>query len=135
VELPSGEDLTVALNVDHDQVMAAWACCTLGVVPSVWEEPWGQVAAEAATVGKAVVATRVGGLQDIVLDGQTGVLVPPNDVAALADALDRLMASPELRERMGQQAAEHIRAFTVSVVTDQIEQAIRDVLASRDTSG
>ena len=123
------DDVTVVLDVDHDQVMAAWAHCTIGVVPSVWEEPWGQVAAEAATVGKPVVATRVGGLQDLVVDGETGLLVPPNDSQALREAIDLLMGSPELRERMGQRATAHVRPFTVSVVTDQIEQAMHDVLS------
>ncbi len=128
-----GDDVSVALDVEHDQVMAAWAHCTMGVVPSVWEEPWGQVAAEAATVGKAVIATRVGGLQDVVVDGETGILVPPNDAGALRDAIDLLMESPELRDQMGHRAAAHVRPFTVSVVTDQIEQAMRDVVASRQS--
>ncbi len=125
-----GEDVRIVLDVDHDQVMAAWAHCTIGVIPSVWEEPWGQVAAEAATVGKPVVATRVGGLQDVVLDGETGILVPPNDSRALREAIDLLMASPELRAQMGQRAEVHIRPFTASVVTDEIERVMRDVIAS-----
>jgi glycogen(starch) synthase len=103
----------------------------MGVVPSVWEEPWGQVAAEAATVGKPVVASRVGGLQDLVVDGQTGILVPPNDQEALTAAINLLMASPDLRRTMGQNAMEHVRPFTVSVVTDQIEQAMQDAILSR----
>jgi len=107
----------------------------MGVVPSVWEEPWGQVAAEAATVGKPVVASRVGGLQDIVVDGETGLLVPPRDPEALGNAIDLLMASPDTRVSMGKKAMEHIRPFTVSVVTDQIEQAIADVTSSRRSPG
>ena len=126
-----GQGVTVALDVDHDQVMAAWAHCTVGVVPSVWEEPWGRVAAEAATAGKPVVASRVGGLQDVVVDGDTGILVPPRDPDALAQAIDLLMASPDMRADMGRRAAEHVRPFTVSVVTDQIEQAIDDVIGPR----
>jgi glycosyltransferase involved in cell wall biosynthesis len=125
------DEVTVVLDVDHNEVMAAWAHCTMGVVPSVWEEPWGQVAAEAATVGKPVVASRVGGLQDLVVDGQTGILVPPNDPEALTAAINLLMASPDLRRTMGQNAMEHVRPFTVSVVTDQIEQAMQDAILSR----
>jgi len=85
------------------------------VVPSLWEEPWGQVAAEAGTVGKAVVASRVGGLQEVVVDGETGILVPPNDARSLREAIDHLLASPQVREEMGMRAAEHVRPFTVSV--------------------
>jgi glycosyltransferase involved in cell wall biosynthesis len=80
-----------------------------------------------------VIATRVGGLQDVVVDGETGILVPPNDAGALRDAIDLLMESPELRDQMGHRAAAHVRPFTVSVVTDQIEQAMRDVVASRQS--
>lgn len=128
-----GEGVTLVVNADHDQVMGAWAHCTLGVVPSLWEEPWGQVAAEAATVGKAVVASRVGGLQEVVADGKTGILVPPNDPDSLREAIDHLLDSPQAREEMGRRAAEHVRPFTVSVVTDQIEQAIAGVIGSRSS--
>ncbi len=128
---PSFEDgVKVVLNVEHDQVMGAWAHCTLGVVPSIWEEPWGQVAAEAATVGKAVVASRVGGLKDIVVDGETGVLVPPNDPTALQVAIDRLLSLPELRDQLGRNAIAHVQPYTVSVVTDQIEEAMAAALSS-----
>ena len=129
-----GEGVTVVVNADHDQVMGAWAHCTLGVVPSIWEEPWGQVAAEAATVGKAVVASRVGGLQEVVVDGETGILVPPNDASSLGRPSTGSFASPATRDEMGRRAAEHVRPFTVSVVTDQIEQAIADVLDTRAPS-
>ena len=100
-DLRFDEGITVALDVDHDQVMGAWAHCTMGVVPSVWEEPWGQVAAEAGTLGKPVVASRVGGLKDVVIDGYTGLLVPPSDPDALRTAIDLLMASPDMRADMG----------------------------------
>jgi glycosyltransferase involved in cell wall biosynthesis len=55
----------------------------------------------AMTMGRAVVATDVGDLGSSVVDGETGVVVPPNDPAALADALERVVSDPELAERMG----------------------------------
>lgn len=73
----------------------------VAVVPSVWEEPFGRVAVEAMAAGLPVVATRVGGLQRIVLDGETGFLVPPADSHALADALRRLITDRGARRRMG----------------------------------
>jgi glycosyltransferase involved in cell wall biosynthesis len=57
--------------------------------------------AEAMAHGRAVVATAVGGLPDMVVDGETGLLVPPGDPAALRAAIDRLLADPELRQRLG----------------------------------
>jgi glycosyltransferase involved in cell wall biosynthesis len=57
---------------------------------------------EAMAAGLPVVASAVGGVPELVLDGETGALVPPGDSAALAGALARLTADPELRERLGQ---------------------------------
>jgi glycosyltransferase involved in cell wall biosynthesis len=75
------------------------------VAPSIWAEPFGMVALEAARAGKAVVASDIGGLRDIVVDGETGLLVPPGAAAALRRALERLISEDSLRERMGAAAA------------------------------
>lgn len=56
---------------------------------------------EAMAAGLPVVATRVGGVPELVVDGETGFLVPPSDAAALAAALQRLLDDPELRARLG----------------------------------
>jgi glycosyltransferase involved in cell wall biosynthesis len=66
---------------------------------------------EAMLAGKPVVATAVGGVPDVIDSGATGVLVAPRDAGALADAIERLAASPELRARLAsaacQQAQQH----------------------------
>ena len=64
-------------------------------------EGFGLVAAEAMAHGKPVVASAVGGLLDLVVDGETGLLVPPGDVAALRAALERLLGDAQLRRRLG----------------------------------
>jgi glycosyltransferase involved in cell wall biosynthesis len=71
----------------------------LVVVPSV-AEAFGLVLAEALYLGRTVVATRVGGIPEIVDDGLDGILVPPGDSAALADAIARLLEHPEERNRL-----------------------------------
>ena len=65
---------------------------------------------EACATALAVVATRVGGNPEIIAHEQTGLLVPPDDVQALGDALERLLADPALRSRLGSQACEWVRA-------------------------
>ena len=59
--------------------------------------------------GRPVVATSVGGLRDLVVDGETGFLVPPRDPAAIRSALDRLLADPELRRRLGSAGRERAK--------------------------
>jgi len=76
------------------------------VVPSLWPEPFGIVAVEAMACGRPVIATRVGGLQEIVVDGETGFLVDPGDSEGFAQKLELLMDDPELRARMGQKGRE-----------------------------
>jgi glycosyltransferase involved in cell wall biosynthesis len=78
------------------------------VVPSR-REGYGMVAREAMAHGRPVVATAVGGLPDVVEDGVTGLLVPPGDVRALREALERLLGDPGLRSRVG--TAARVRAL------------------------
>lgn len=86
---------------DHTRALQLYAKADLCVVPSIWDEPFGLVAVEAMAAARPVVASRVGGLQDIVHHGETGLLVPRGDSAALAEALATLIERPELRARMG----------------------------------
>lgn len=65
-------------------LMSRAACV---VVPSLWPEPFGLVALEAQRLGTPVVASRVGGLAELVDDGKTGILVPPGDVQALVNGI------------------------------------------------
>ncbi len=71
------------------------------VAPSL-QESFGRVAAEAMAASRPVVATRVGGLVEVVEEGETGLLTPPADPAALAGAIAALLATPARRERMGE---------------------------------
>jgi len=74
-------------------------------------EGYGVVAREAMAHGRPVVATRVGGLAEAVVDGETGLLVAPGDVAALRAALERLLSDPALAARMGAAGRERARAL------------------------
>jgi glycosyltransferase involved in cell wall biosynthesis len=67
------------------------------------------VAIEAMAHGRPVVGSRVGGLAELVVDGETGILVPPRDVAALRHALVRLLGDKALRARMGAAGRKRIR--------------------------
>jgi glycosyltransferase involved in cell wall biosynthesis len=85
---------------------------------------------EAAAAGLPIVATTVGGNHEVVLDEESGFLVPPRDHEALGSAMVRLSGLPEARRRsMGQRGHEHIRShYGLSRVAEQWEQIYREVL-------
>jgi len=87
--------------VDDVALSALYAGCDVLVVPSRFES-FGLMLLEAMMFAKPVVAAAVGGMAEIVLDGESGLLVPPGDAGALAEALGRLIESAELRRRFGE---------------------------------
>jgi glycosyltransferase involved in cell wall biosynthesis len=80
-----------------------------------------------------VVATGVGGLRDLVVDGETGIVVPPEDPAALRAALERLLADRELRRRLGAAGRERARQhFSWAVATDATLAAYAEAAGRMD---
>jgi glycosyltransferase involved in cell wall biosynthesis len=126
-----GADVTVAHNQPSPVVMAAWARASIGVVPSVWEEPFGLVAIEAMLAKRPVVASAVGGLKDVVDHEVTGLLVPPRDPAALAEALDKLLDNPRRRAQMGRAGHDRALDFEVGSVAPRVLELFDRVLQSR----
>ena len=91
------------------------------------KEGWGITNLEAAACGTPTVASDSPGLRDSVMDGETGILVPHGDVAALAEALARLVGDTELRDRMGRNAAAFARRFTWDRAAEETEGFLRSV--------
>ena len=85
----------------RDDAARVLAAADVLALPS-WTEGLPLVVLEAMAQGRPVVATPVGGTPELVADGETGLLVPPRDPRALADALTRILRDPELRRRMGE---------------------------------
>lgn len=110
VELGIAECVTWLGHLPRPEMEQHFEKAWVQVVPSVWAEPFGNVTTEAMMRGTAVIASEVGAQPEIVSDGKTGFLVPPNDVDALKDALVRLLLNPTLAEQMGQAGRE--RAIT-----------------------
>lgn len=79
-------------------------------------------------MGRPFVASRIGGLSDIIVDGETGLLVAPGDWRALQQAIGRLLADRELRERMGAMAKQRAGEFQARTVVPRIEQVYQEVL-------
>jgi glycosyltransferase involved in cell wall biosynthesis len=128
-DVPERPGLIVVPGAPRDDVMRSWVRASVGVVPSVWAEPCPTVALEAMASGRPVVASRVGGLPDLVPDGEAGLLVPPGDAPALGNAVARLLRDDELRRRMGVAAHEHAARFGARTVVDRIEAVYREAAA------
>jgi glycosyltransferase involved in cell wall biosynthesis len=95
----------IGFRQDMLQIMKS---CDLFVLPSLWEGQ-GVVLLEAMAFKKAQVASAVGGIMDVVVDGETGVLVPPKDPQALAQAIVKLINDPQTRQKMGEKGYERVR--------------------------
>ncbi|MGD0605319.1 MAG: glycosyltransferase family 4 protein [Streptosporangiaceae bacterium] len=121
----------VARQVPSAQVVASWVRASVAIVPSTWNEPLGQVAIEASLLGRAVVASDVGGLRDVVRHGVTGLLVPPGDPGALAAALDSLLEDPQTRQRMGEAGRQHAQQFEATAVASRVVEVFEEVLLER----
>ncbi len=125
-EFPPG--VIVLEGVPHSTVMAAWERSLFGVTPSLWPEPLGSVVYEGMSCGKAVIGTTPGGHTDMIIPGETGLLVPSGDIDALTQAMTKLINQPELRERLGKAARERSLLFTASVAVPQFERFYRRVI-------
>ena len=108
-------------------VRNAWITCA----PSLWEEPFGMSVAEAQMHGVAVVASRAGGLAEIVEDGATGYLVPPGDVPALAARLDEIFSTRDAARSMGLKGhAIAVERFSLDGFAGRFEAVYRDAIAA-----
>lgn len=102
------------------------------VAPSIWAEPFGMVALEAARAGRAIVASRIGGLEDIVVDGETGLLVAPGQPGPLREALQRLIGDEGLRARMGEAAERRaIAEFSPAALVPEVERSYEEAIEVR----
>jgi glycosyltransferase involved in cell wall biosynthesis len=103
--------VTVVERVPEDRVMREYRRHDVLVFPSTYEG-FGLAVLEAMSQGLPVVATPVGCVPDVLRDGENGIIVPPRDADALAQAVRRLMDAPRERERLGANAAATVGSMT-----------------------
>jgi glycosyltransferase involved in cell wall biosynthesis len=109
---------------DVDEIMG---CFDIFVLPSL-NEGMGRVLVEAMAAGLPIVASRVGGIPDLVKDGKNGLLVPPADSSALAKATSDLVENMEKRERMGQAGKKMCRPYSADAMVEQIDDLYKELL-------
>lgn len=112
----------------HPSPPALMARMEIVLHSSIQPEPFGIVLLEAMALGRPVIATRAGGPIDIIVDGESGLLVAPGEASELAAAIERLLDNDAERKRMGEAGRERVHAyFTAKANVDRL-QAIYDKL-------
>jgi glycosyltransferase involved in cell wall biosynthesis len=113
----------------RSDVFTFYSAADLVVHCSIEPEPFGMVLLEAMACGKPVVASDSGGPREIVLNGATGLLVPPNDAAGLARAVLTLLDDPERSVRMGQAGATRVREhFSAARMVRQLQAIYGEII-------
>ena len=109
---------------DIDEIMPLF---DMLVLPSL-NEGMGRVLVEAMAAGKPVVASRVGGIPDLVRHAETGYLVPPADEKALADGIKMLLDDPEKAKQMGLRGQEYCRQFSLDAMIEKLDNLYSDLM-------
>ena len=124
-------DVIVLENASLPEVLGAWDRAAFGVFPSRLPEPLGSVVYEAMSRGRAVIGTRPGGHEDMITDGEDGLLVPAGDAEALRAAIRLLVEDEGLRRRLGQAARARADEFVARVSVPRLEEFLEEVVTSR----
>lgn len=140
-DLARDRDVEFIGTATDEQLPALYRSAEVLALPSV-ERTWygravrvsellGLVALEAMASGTPVVASRIGGLPEVIEDGHTGFLVPPGDVAALRDRLEQIVREPDLGRRLGANArAAVLERFTWAKVAERCLAAYADLVSA-----
>lgn len=123
LEALAGERVRFLGPVTRQGVLELFAAADAAVLPSRWEN-FPHTVVEALAVGTPVIATDVGGVGEVVRDGENGLLVPPEDVEALAGALRRFFSDPALRERLRAAAVPSVAAYAPEWLYARLEAVL-----------
>ena len=114
----------------QDTLPYYYSAADVVVMPSHYES-FGMVALEAMACGTPVIASQVGGLAFLVQDGITGYSIPDDNPQALADKLSLLVCNPDLRNKLGQQAADYARQYDWEIIAQRIANVYQEMLTVR----
>jgi glycosyltransferase involved in cell wall biosynthesis len=128
LEALAGERVRFVGARPRGEVLGLLAAADIAVLPSAWEN-FPHAAVEALAMGTPVVATRVGGVPEIVRDGENGILVDAGDDDAFAEALARVLGDDALRRRLAEAAAPSVSRFAKDAVYGELERILREAAA------
>ncbi len=135
VEAAPGVRVVDDVSANDPRLVELYASSDVFVLPSR-AETFGIAYVEASASGLPVIAGRSGGVADIVVDGETGYVVPPDDTAALVDRIRRLAEAPELRDRLGSAGRRHaVEHFDGRRNAVRLAAVVRDAVGRRAPTG
>lgn len=126
------DSITIIEWLPNQELPGVYAQSDIFIYPSEphkgWEEQLGYSILEASASGLPIIATQMGSMDEIVLDGKSGILVPPADSSALSGAILRLASDSELRKTMGQAARQHmLDNFSHKSIAQRLEKFLRSL--------
>jgi glycosyltransferase involved in cell wall biosynthesis len=125
----STDNIILLENASRELVMEAYRNCRFAIFPSTRPEPFPVVTLEAMSQKKAVVASKSGGLAEVVIDKETGILVPPGDIGALSQAIKYLLENSDIVSMMGQSGYQQWQeCFTPEVAAPKFEKVYNSVV-------
>jgi glycosyltransferase involved in cell wall biosynthesis len=129
-KLPRGASLR--LEWPHDWVLEAFRRCAAAVLPSVWPDPCPTTVLEAMASGCPVITTSIGGMVDMVVDGESGLLVAPGSELELRKAISRVLADEDLRFRITTGGRKMVQDFSATSVSERLEAVYARVKPARE---
>jgi phosphatidylinositol alpha-mannosyltransferase len=127
LDLEQRERVVMLGTVAHDDLPRYHAAADVFVAPALGQESWGYVLVEAMAAGLPVVASAIPGYTEVVRDGVEGLLVPPSDPRALADALREILSDQGLADRLGEAGRRRAEEFSWDRVVGELESIYRTV--------
>lgn len=127
-ELGLDKHITFLGKMKHKKLQMYYEQATVVIVPSLWNEPFGLVGVEAMSVGRPVIASRVGGIPEWLDDGKTGFLVDPCNSEQIAEKVIKLFSDRKLIELMGKNARKKAEQFSMDKHVIKIESIYKDVI-------
>jgi glycosyltransferase involved in cell wall biosynthesis len=126
--VPSNGAIEWVRGVSHSRVIDYLRKSSIAIFPSVWEN-FSYSCLEAMSCGLAVIVSNCGGFPEMITNGKTGLLVEPNDVTELAEAMVKLLSQPQLVKKIGNNARLHVNNnYTTADVCSRIETMYLNVL-------
>lgn len=127
------KNIMIIENVPHEIVMDACSKCKFIVIPSRCADCCPTVALEAMSCKKAIIASNIGGLSDVIVNGKTGILIPLNDSKKLTQAIHFLLQNPLIANKLGENGFERfIRNYTSDTIIPKIEKIYDDLCNNND---